>query len=333
MKKDTSLTNDAAYKLSFDLKSNKAGSIKVNGEAKTLIVGENHIEVSYIENNIPYAAGLSFQVVIGIAFGDARLEFTNLTWTKQLAAPQGVVCNDLGNGSYNVAFAAVEGATSYKAYYVDYNEGTDVDNEEVTNGGTLTKLSSLADGKYKVYVTALNDTQESARSTSFGVVQKGAAQAVEPAGGPKTLMIAGQEHDNNTGLLDLPDDRFVYWADTNWCGSLVTVDANETYTVEGTVHAKYEITSGSCDWGFQLFYKNTSLTAGTEYTLSYTLTSAQPGNVSANGQNVVLEAGVAKAVSVDYTEVANNASFALVFPTSMGDNTITITDLSWVVKA
>ena len=338
LKKDTSLTNGTTYKLAFDLKSSKAGQIKVNGEMKTIVVGNNHIEVTYVENQIPYAEGLSFQIVCSLAFGSARLELNNISWTEQLSAPTGVVVNE-NAGVYTVAFGAVTGATSYKAYYVDYTSGEDVDNEVVTNGGQLTKVSSLADGKYKVFVTALKGEQESARSSTFGTIQKGEQQAVVPAGGPKTGMVFGEEHTN--GVLALPDDQFVYWNDQGWCGSVITVNESETYTEEGTVHAEYAVTSeydpgwgtgSGCSFCFQIFYKNTSLTAGAQYTLSYTLTCSKAGTVTANGANVVLTANTTANVSVDYTEAANDASFALVFPSSMGDNVITISNISWTAK-
>ena len=338
LKKDTSLTNGTTYKLAFDLKSSTAGQIKVNGEMKAVVVGNNHIEVTYVENEIPYAGGLSFQIVCSLAFGSARLELTNISWTEQLSAPTGVVVNE-NAGVYTVAFGAVTGATSYKAYYVDYTSGEDVDNEVVTNGGQLTKVSSLADGKYKVYVTAIKNNEESARSATFGVVQKGEQAAVVPAGGPKTAMEFGEEHTN--GVLALPEDKFVYWNDQGWCGSVITVNEDETYTEEGTVHAQYAVTSeydpgwgtgSGCTFCFQIFYKNSSLTAGAQYTLSYTLTSAKAGTVTANGQSVALEANTPVNVSVDYTEAANDASFSLVFPSSMGDNTISFTNIAWAAK-
>ena len=335
LKKNTSLTNDATYTLSFDLKSNKAGQIKVNGEMKAIVSGNNHIEVTYVENNIPYAAGLSFQIVCSMAFGSAHLELTNIAWAEQLSAPQGVVVNE-NAGVYTVAFAAVAGATGYKAYYVNSATGADADSEVVTNGGQLTKVSSLPDGKYKVYVTALKGEQESARSTTCGVITKGEVPAVVPAGGPKTDMTFGEEHAD--GVLALPDDKFVYWNDQNWCGSNIEVD--EAYTEEGTVHAEYRVTNQyeasnqgyeGCKFGFQIFYKNTSLTAG-DYTLSYTLTSAVNASITANGKAYNLVANEATAISVDYTEVANNASFALVFSSLDGNNTIEFSNISWVAK-
>ncbi len=344
LKKNTALTNNATYTLSFDLKSNKAGQIKVNGEMKTIVSGNNHIEVTYVENNIPYAAGLSFQIVCSMAFGSAHLELTNVAWAEQLSAPQGVVVNE-NAGVYTVAFAAVTGATSYKAYYVDSATGNDVDSEVVTNGGQLTKVSSLPDGKYKVYVTALKGEQESARSTTCGVITKGEVPAVVPAGGPKTLMEFGEEHVNN--VLALPDDKFVYWNDQEWCGSKVEVEEEDLYTEEGTVHAAYTTDSANdfipdwasgwqtvpgCDYCFQIFYKNTSLTPGAQYTLAYTLNSQVGGTVKANGQSIALTAGQNVSISVDYTEVANDASFALSFPSTMGSNSFVISNISWTAK-
>ncbi len=336
LKKDSSLTNNATYNLSFDLKSNKAGQIKVNGEMKTIVSGNNHIEVTYVENNIPYATGLSFQIVCSLAFGSARLEMTNMVWTEQLSAPEGVVVSENG-GVYTVAFAAVSGATSYKAYYVDSTTGNDVDNETVTNGGQLTKVSTLPDGKYKVYVTALKGEQESARSTSFGQITKGEVTPVVPAGGPKTNMEFGEEHTN--GTLALPDDKFVYWNDQNWCGSYIAVD--EAYTEEGEVHAAYRVTNqyeawnqgyNGCTFAFQIFYKNTSLTAGVEYTLSYTLRSAVNASITANGKAYNLVANTDTTISSDYIETANDSSFTLVFSSLDGDNTIAISNISWTQK-
>ena len=336
LKKDTSLTNGTTYKLAFDLKSSKAGQIKVNGEMKTIVVGNNHIEVTYVENQIPYAEGLSFQIVCSLAFGSARLELNNISWTEQLSAPTGVVVNE-NAGVYTVAFGAVTGATSYKAYYVDYTSDEDVDNEVVTNGGQLTKVSSLADGKYKVFVTALKGEQESARSSTFGTIQKGEQQAVVPAGGPKTNMEFGEEHSN--GTLALPDDRFVYWNDQNWCGSYIAVD--EAYTEEGEVHATYRVTNqyeawnqgyNGCTFAFQIFYKNTSLTVGYEYTLSYTLRSAVNASITANGKAYNLVANTDTTISSDYIETANDSSFTLVFSSLDGDNTIAISNISWTAK-
>ena len=197
LKKNTSLTNGTTYDLTFDLKSDKAGQIKVNGQMKTIVVGDNHIAVTYVENQIEYANGISFQIVCSLAFGSARFVLSNIAWNAQggggggggggdsstISAPEGVVVNPIDEGKYIIAFAAVAGATGYKAYYVNFDTGVDVDNEPVTNGGQLTKVDSLAEGKYKVFVTALKDEEESARSESFGTLNLGGeVDLVPPVG-------------------------------------------------------------------------------------------------------------------------------------------------------
>ena len=328
MRKNSSLTVGTMYDLTFKLNSSKAGTIIVNDTNTAIVKGDNNIKVTYRQGE-----GASFNIQFSFnLIGDARVVITDILWEAALAAPEGVVVSE-NAGVYTIAFAAVTGVDSYKAYYVDAN-GQDVANETVTNGGQLTKVSTLADGTYKVFVTSVKGTKESARSTSFGRITKGSQPAVVPAGGPKTNIGPGEEHNQQTGALTLPDDKFVYWADQWYCGSGVTVSEGDAYTEEGTVTAKYTAEANSnCTYGFQLFYKNTNLTAGKTYTLSYTLTSEVALTVTANGAQVVLEAGVAANVSVDYAEVANNASFALVTPVvGAFTNTLVISNLSWVEK-
>lgn len=328
MRKNSSLTVGTMYELSFKLNSSKAGTIIVNDTNTEIAKGDNNIKVTYRQGD-----GASFNIQFSFnLIGDARVVITDILWEAALAAPEGVVVSE-NAGVYTIAFAAVTGADSYKAYYVN-TDGQAVDSETVTNGGQLTKVSTLPDGKYKVFVTTVKGTKESSYSTSYGQITKGEQQAVVPAGGPKANIGPGQEHDQQTGALTLPDDKFVYWADQWWCGSNVTVSEGDAYTEEGTVTAKYTAAANSnCTFGFQIFYKNTSLTAGKTYTLSYTLTSEVALTVTANGAEVVLEAGVAANVSVEYEEVANNASFALVTPVvGAFTNTLVISNFSWVEK-
>ena len=183
MRKNTSLTKGTTYDLSLKMNSNKAGKVILNDVEKTVTVGDNTLSLTYTEGD---AASINIQFPMGM-IGSARVVLSEVKWSAQgqggggeqgggeqgggessIAAPEGVVVNPV-DGGYIVAFAAVAGATGYKAYYVDSN-GQDVDNEVVTNGGRLTKVDSLADGEYKVYVTSLKDDQESARSTSFGTL-------------------------------------------------------------------------------------------------------------------------------------------------------------------
>ena len=197
------------------------------------------------------------------------------------------------------------------------------------NNGTVTAAKA---GEATVTVT----TADGRFTANCAVTVKEAKPAVVPAGGPKTNMTFGEEHDWATGVLNLPDDKFVYWnAHWDWSsGAQVNVNEGDAYTEEGTVTATYSSEANSnCAFGFQIFYKNTSLTAGKDYTLSYTLTSTLALNVTANGAQVALEAGVAVNVVVDYKENANDASFALVTPVvGAFTNTLVISNISWVEK-
>ena len=195
MRKNTSLTAGSEYTLSFKMNSNTAGRVVVNNQNKTLIAGDNNISVDYTET-----AGASFNIQFPFKdFGSAKVIITDIAWAAKgqggggegggeggdtdVKAPVGVVVNPVAEG-YIVAFAAVDGATGYKAYYVNADTSTDVDSEPIANpGALLTKIPSLADGNYKVYVTTLKGDKESARSESFGTFQKGGEiEPVAPAG-------------------------------------------------------------------------------------------------------------------------------------------------------
>ena len=336
---NSSCIQDHSYDLSFKINSSKAGKIIVNDVIVDIVKGDNNVSVNYKEDKVINPKDNSRKTSFGVQFsynllGDARVVIKDILWEEALSAPEGVVVSE-NAGVYTVAFAAVAGADSYKAYYVDAN-GQDVANETITNGGQLTKVSTLPDGTYRVFVTAVKGTRESARSATFGRITKGSQPAVVPAGGPKTNMTFGEEHDWATGVLNLPDDKFVYWnAHWDWkSGAQVNVNEGDAYTEEGTVTATYSSEANSnCAYGFQIFYKNTSLTAGKDYTLSYTLISTLALNVTANEAQVALEAGVAVNVVVDYKENANDASFALVTPVvGAFTNTLVISNISWVEK-
>ena len=134
----------------------------------------------------------------------------------------------------------------------------------------------------------------------------------------------------------LPLDTFVYWNDQGWCGSTISVTLGNAYTEEGLVHIQYSAT-GSCNWGLQIFYKNSSLTNGTEYTLSFKMKVAVGGvyipkaNEPVNEIN--LTADTWTDVSYDYTEAAGAASLKICVPAqTAAENTIELKDFSWVAK-
>ena len=195
MRRNTSLTTNNEYVLSFKMNSSVAGKVWVNDKETAIAKGDNDISVTYKETG-----GISFGIQFPFAdFGSAKVVITDIAWAAKgqggggegggeggetdVKAPVGVVVNPVAEG-YIVAFAAVDGATGYKAYYVNADTSADVDSEPIANpGALLTKIPSLADGNYKVYVTTLKGDKESARSESFGTFQKGGEiEPVAPAG-------------------------------------------------------------------------------------------------------------------------------------------------------
>ena len=79
---------DQEYKLTLNIKSDVAGQIKVNGTVVDLVVGDNAIEVYYVEGTIVNggkAASLSIQMGSDAAntmVGAANIEISNLAWEK-----------------------------------------------------------------------------------------------------------------------------------------------------------------------------------------------------------------------------------------------------------
>ena len=100
----------------------------------------------------------------------------------------------------------------------------------------------------------------------------------------------------------LPNDTFVYWNDQWWVGSSVTV--HEAYFLDGAATFDYEYLANSAtDWGFQVFYKNASLTAGKTYILRMKINTEDAVKVVVNGQTFNLVAGDNN-IEVTYTEGA-----------------------------
>ncbi len=95
-------------------------------------------------------------------------------------------------------------------------------------------------------------------------------------------------------------DQLFYWNDQNWTGSNVTVK-EASVNENGQTTLIYETVSGSCWFGMQLFYKDSTLTAGKTYRLEFTITSEQAGDITVNGTVVSLQAGE-NHIEVPYVE-------------------------------
>ena len=256
--------------------------------------------------------------------GSNTLVINNYEWEGILDIP-GAVAVDVANSKIN--FSAVDGAANYLVKY--YTQGKALLGSETVaaSGATLTKLPT-ANGNYYVSVTAKSSLDEKYDSIESALVLfKIGDDAIVPAGGPKTNMEFGVEN-------NLPLDKFVFWNDQNWCGSAVTVTSGNAYTEEGLVHIEYTA-SGSCAWGLQIFYKNSTLTNNTTYTVSFKIKVAVAGSygIGSDSNTQPVAADTWTTVSYDHAEASDAASLKLCVESSLAaSNTVELKDFSWTAK-
>ena len=210
----------------------------------------------------------------------------------------------------------VQGAASGTFDVLAGVSGSDTNDGDVTSGITyvikneageeINEISLAQPGNYVVVYSVSDAAGNKTEVTrKVKVVASGSSKTYEPAlSVEKADLGFGEE-------AHLTPDTLVYWNDQNWCGQQVTVD--HAYSQDKKVYVGYAST-GAAQWGagFQLFYKNSDLLEGNEYTLSLTIQSDVAGKVRVNGQEVDLVVGENQ-VSVKYTEGgAANASFAFI---------------------
>lgn len=135
------------------------------------------------------------------------------------------------------------------------------------------------------------------------------------------------------GNSGLPNDKFVYWNDQWWCGSSVTIHSAYIHEDKATFDYEYDSNS-TTNWGFQVFYKNTSLTAGKTYKLTMNINSEDSIKVVVNGTAFNLVSGD-NSIEVTYVEGAQVNDAALASIDMQIDkstdlrNTIVISNYSW----
>ena len=317
--KNGSLNTGASYRLTAKINSQVAGTVKINGTYVDLVAGDNNIAVKYVEGDNTTS---SFALVVPTSMGSNTFVISQYAWEGILDIPGAISVNTSNN---TIAFSAVDGAANYLVKY--YNASKELlDSETVSaSGAALTKLPT-SNGNYYVSVTAKSSLDAKYDSLESALVLfKIGDDAIIPAGGPRTNMTFAGE--TEIGL-----DKFYFWNDQNWCGSTVAVPS--AYTEEGLVHIEYTAT-GNCDFGLQIFYKNSELTLGTTYTVSFKMKVAAAGvyHPKATDVNVTLTADTWTDVSYDNVEANGVASLKLCVPAQLSStNVIELKDFNWTAK-
>ena len=91
---------------------------------------------------------------------------------------------------------------------------------------------------------------------------------------------------------------YYYWADNNWCGSVVTVSS--ATLIDGTAKISYTST-GFCWFGMQIFFEQAGLELDQEYKLTLNIKSDVAGQIKVNGTIVDIVVGD-NAIEVYYVE-------------------------------
>ena len=168
-----------------------------------------------------------------------------------------------------------------------------------------------------------SETTETERPTETETTE-----STEPESETRTNLDFGEE----TQISNWFHDKWYYWNDQDWCGSMVY--PQEIYLVEETkaVHVEFEVTKGQCDFGFQLFYKNSSLIMGNEYTLSFDIYTDASYQIGFNHQDYITTIPGKNHIELNYVEINGQASFAVAFKVLNGEYYfVTIKDYSWTL--
>ncbi|MBE7088372.1 MAG: hypothetical protein E7370_02450 [Clostridiales bacterium] len=287
-------TVDKNYKVSFTVTSSSAGNITVNGTVVALVEGENQVEVFYTEtaNNTNGTPAASLSIQCGVSASNTVIEqatiaISNLTFTEynpeKLSAP-----NSLTISSDKVAtVGAVENA---RAYTLLFCQGEEVKYSVTLQSGDSFDDSIMQDGTYDIKVVAVGSgayqSSEASAVLSTYTVSNGSVEYDLFAGGEVDAVA-------NAG-------KYYFWTEF---GGIV----NGRYE-NGTI--SFDVTTGGNWYSNQIFFKNSALVNGTQYTLSFKINSTVAGNITVNGTVVALEVGD-NTVSVTYTEGASAASISV----------------------
>ena len=127
---------------------------------------------------------------------------------------------------------------------------------------------------------------------------------------------------------------FRYWnARSEWGGPQVNVGAAYATWDKSLMYLGYTVSGGGAhaSYGLQIFYKNPSLSTGERYRMSFSAKAKTEKTVTLNGETITIPT-TSQAMSVDYTEAGNQASFRLIVGVSDGENgSFQFTGITWSV--
>ena len=241
------------YKLTCTIISEAAGDIKINGQKVTLVAGENHIELTVVEdanNNGNDAADASFALQCGTESGTILAEsntitISGLTFTAIEGGNEGG--NEGGgdpvtpptSGSYNIVFADEAGAVADAGVWHYWNDqwwcgsnvtvsGARYDADANKATFTYTLEGSCNFGMQIFYKHSANEAGKTYKMTCV-ITSEGAGEVV--INGQAVALVAGENNIEITYVESAVDASFDFQ-----CGNMVA----NTISISGLTYTAVE---------------------------------------------------------------------------------------------
>lgn len=285
-----------AYNLTFDLESDAAGTITVNGNLVDIEEGVNHIDVNFVcdDDGTIYPDGdytnVSSALYICMGYEDngedivlegATITISKLQWTEiqtsQLAAPSVAL-----DGTAITVTDGTNEADKVGGYQVGFF--TEADSDQPLYAMTLTGTTgtiddtTYVDDEYTVKVRAL---AADATVTNSDWSAQGVAYTVSH--GAVSYEMANTEQSNIT------NDKWIFWSEFN----SITATYSEANGVDSSISD-----AGGNWYSCQYFYRASGMLSDRNYTVTMTLTATLDGKITVNGMQVTLVANEPKQVTL-----------------------------------
>lgn len=342
------------------------GHITVSGDkeggVRTLHNGDNYVEIyrtqeasdptismmfGYWTTNDNGLTDFPTDNELTFTFSDISVEVVEGALSKQpLSAPTATLAPIQGSKDKTLTVTDIPEAEQkyidgYEVQYVN-QDNVLAKSYVVKNGGVVTE-SMVPTGTYTVKARTLcSGNVRSYTDSAWAMVESG--YAIENDNITYFIPFGGGG-DSPNALSDINTWYLWYSKEYTWSypSGYATVTIGDGDNEDGTTGATFAngtvtipyTTDEHCDWGVQLYYKNTSLNSGTQYAISMNIDAAASVDITINDNKFSLVAG-SNDIEVYYQEGGDNDfSFSMQVAVDADvatENTLTLSDIQWRVR-
>ncbi len=335
------------------------GHITVSGDdegVRTLHNGDNYIEILRNQSATDATISILFGywtaddngIVDFPAENELTFTFSNVTVEKvegnfpknTLTAPTASFKTGADGKTLEITDVPEAEQKFIGGYELAYFQGDTVVKTFTMQSGDVVDESRIPSGTYSVRVRALRDSNIRCYTNSGWTVIN--ANYEYENNNVEYSIPFGGGGDTPNALSDINTWYLWYSKDYTWSypSGYATVTIGEGDNEDGTTGATFKngtitipyTTDGYCDWGVQLYYKNTSLRNGTQYAIKMNINATAPVNITINDNKFSLKAG-SNDIEVYYQEGGDNStSFSMqvaVDSEVAKENTLVISSMEW----